>query len=640
MCGIAGRLSLDGRPADRALLHAMADVMRHRGPDDEGVYVDGGFGMIMRRLSIIDVAAGHQPLANEDRSVWTIFNGEIYNHPELREQLMARGHQLRTSTDTEVIVHLYEELGPRCVDALRGMFAFAVWDERAQSLLLARDRLGKKPLYYAVVPGRALVFASELKAILEDETVDRTIDLEALDQYASLLYIPAPRSPFVAVRKLPAGCVLHATASGISVRRYWDVPAAPTARPVEPERFGQLLDEATRIRLRSDVPLGAFLSGGVDSSAVVATMQRFLPAPVMTTSIGFDSAGDSELPYADLVARHVGANHAAATIGAPSPALLERLAWHLDEPFADSSAVPTFFVSRAARERVTVALSGDGGDELFAGYSRHWLEHIEHRIRALAGRATAAVAAAGGMLPAGVKGRNTLMNVGVPPDEACARKFYYDPSAPAVKRALYSPAFRELHASFDTLEPFKRAFREAPTADPLSRILYVDLKTYLCDDILFKVDRMSMATSLEVRAPLLDQDLVEFAITLPVSAKLAGRGTKRLLRDHLAALVPREAFERPKHGFVAPIGRWLRHDLDDFVQDTVCSDRARGRGYFDHRAVRDLVDAHRRGSPRCPDPPHAIWMLLMLELWHRVFVDRPRRSRAVADVVTAASADR
>jgi asparagine synthase (glutamine-hydrolysing) len=640
MCGIAGRLSLDGRPAERALLHAMADVMRHRGPDDEGVYVDGGFGMIMRRLSIIDVAAGHQPLANEDGSVWTVFNGEIYNHPELRAQLMARGHQFRTSTDTEVIVHLYEELGPRCVDSLRGMFAFAVWDEPNQSLLLARDRLGKKPLYYALVPGRALVFASELKAILEDETVDRAIDLEALDQYASLLYIPAPRSPFRAVRKLPAGCVLQATATGISVRRYWDVPAAPTAGPIGPERLGQLLDEATRIRLRSDVPLGAFLSGGVDSSAVVATMQRFMSGPVMTTSIGFDDAGNSELPYAELVARHVGTEHAAGTVTAPSPELLERLTWHLDEPFADSSAVPTFFVSKAARERVTVALSGDGGDELFAGYSRHWLEHLEHRIRAIAGRGTAAIAAAGRRLPAGIKGRNTLLNVGDAADEACARKFYYDPSAPAVKRALYSPAFRELSASFDTLEPFKRAFREAPTDDPLSRILYVDLKTYLCDDILFKVDRMSMATSLEVRAPLLDQDLVEFAMTLPSSSRLAGRTTKVILRERLASLVPREAFDRPKQGFVAPISRWLRRDLADFVQDTVGSDRARGRGYFDHRAVQTLIDAHRQGSPRCPDPPHAIWMLLMLELWHRVYIDRPRPSRAVPDVVTAGRADR
>lgn len=624
MCGIAGKYSLDGQPVDRALLHKMAAVMVHRGPDDEGVYAHGPFGMTMRRLSIIDLVAGHQPLCNEDGSIWIAFNGEIYNYLELREELLARGHQFKTATDTEVIVHLYEEQGEKCVQQLRGMFAFAIWDEKAQTLFLARDRLGKKPLYYAFAPGRALVFGSELKAVLQDETIGRTIDLEALDQYVSFLYIPTPASIFKEVRKLPAGHSLLCTPRGIAIREYWDIPLhqEETPRQTVLDRFGELLTEAVRIRLRSDVPLGAFLSGGVDSSTVVATMAGLLERPVVTASIGFNEEGYSELPYAGLVARHIGSEHHERVLASPSPELIQTLVWHLDEPFADSSAIPTYFVSMAAREHVKVALSGDGGDELFAGYARHRIEGIEHTIRRAAGRFGArGLARAAALLPSWTKGRNSLLNLALPAEDACAKKFYFTPQVPQLKADLYAPWFQAEATRFDSLAPFKRAFRNAETADPLSRILYVDLKTYLTDDILMKVDRMSMAHSLEVRVPLLDHRLVEFVASLPTLWKLNGQTTKVLLRTALDGRVPRKAFDREKHGFNSPIGQWLRNDLAGYVEETICSRRAMERGYFDPQVVRRLWASHCQGRGNFE---HEIWMLLALEVWHQTYVDQPR----------------
>ena len=621
MCGIAGKYNLDGAPMDRELLGRMAAAMTHRGPDDEGFYVKGSFGMTMRRLAVIDLGAGHQPLCNEDGTVWIVFNGEIYNYVELREALVARGHRFKTNSDTEVVVHLYEDLGRSCVHPLRGMFAFALWDEKSRTLLLARDRLGKKPLYYSFLRGRALVFGSELKAVVEDPAVERAIDVAALDQYASLLYVPAPASIFRSARKLPAGHTLVCTPEEVNVERYWELPLPePDPRRDAPARFQELLTEAVRIRLRSDVPVGAFLSGGVDSSAVVATMARLLERPVVTTSIGFEEDGYSELPYAAMVARHIGSEHHERVVRAPSPELIERLVWHLDEPFADSSAVPTYFVSMAAREHVTVALSGDGGDELLAGYGRHRVEALEHRIRrAIGATAGRAVGRAAAWLPVGTKGRNVLLDVGLAAEDACARKFLFRPEAPELKARLYSPWLRAETAALDPLAPFRQAFRRAEDVDPVSRILGVDLATYLCDDILVKVDRMSMAHSLEVRAPLLDHKLVEFVAALPPAWKLQGATGKVLLRTIVEALVPREAFDRPKHGFVSPMGRWLRHELAGYVEETICSRRARERGYFDPDAVRTLWTAHREGRG---DFAHEVWMLLVLEVWHRAFVDR------------------
>jgi asparagine synthase (glutamine-hydrolysing) len=630
MCGIAGKYNLDGAPVEPGLLRRMASTIHHRGPDDEGLYVHGAFGMAMRRLSIIDLGGGHQPLSNEDGSIWITFNGEIYNYLELREQLLARGHRFKTATDTEVIVHLYEELGAKCVERLRGMFAFAIWDENARTLVLARDRLGKKPLYYALIPGHSLLFASELKAILQDEAVDRALDWEALERYLSFHFIPAPASIFKGVRKLPAGHVLVCRPHGLTLTEYWDVPLGTEERPPGEvrERLQELLVEAVKIRLRSDVPLGAFLSGGVDSSTIVATMAGLVAGPIATVSIGFTEEGYSELPYAGLVARRIGSEHHERMVRAPSPELIEKLVWHLDEPFADSSAIPTYFVSGATREHVKVALSGDGGDELFAGYSRHRIERIEHTLRrALGDPGRRMLAGAAGLLPPWAKGRNGLLRLGLPPDEACASKFYFAPWVPQLKADLYSPWFREQAAGFDPLAPFRDAYHKARATDPLNRILYVDLKTYLADDILVKVDRMSMAHSLEVRVPLLDHKLVEFLATLPPRWKLRGSTTKVLLRTILEGRVPREAVDRPKHGFISPIGRWLRDDLAGYVEETICSRRAMARGYFDPRAVRRLWTDHRDGRRNAE---HEIWMLLALEAWHRMFLDLPRLARSPA----------
>ncbi|MBI4421622.1 MAG: asparagine synthase (glutamine-hydrolyzing) [Gemmatimonadetes bacterium] len=636
MCGIAGKYSLDGTPVDRSLLSRMARTMIHRGPDDGGLYAHGAFGMAMRRLSIIDLTKGHQPISNEDGSIWVTLNGEIYNFVELRDELRGRGHLFTTATDTEVIVHLYEERGERCVDALRGMFAFAIWDARQATLVLARDRLGKKPLYYAVIPGRGLVFASELKAVLEDDAVDRSIDLEALDRYAQLLYIPGPASIFQHVRKLPAGHLLICTPQHMTVRSYWDVPIPETA-PHEDrseqdvvEHFRQLLRDAVRMRLRSDVPLGAFLSGGVDSSAVTSAMAGLLERPVVTASIGFDEDGYSELPYARVVARQIQSRHCERTVVAPSPEVIEKIVWHLDEPFADSSAIPTYFVSMTAREHVTVALSGDGGDELFAGYARHRLEVLEHTLRRGAGTVGGrTLARAAALAPDGTKGRNMLLNLARAPEEACARKFFFSPHAPNLKTTLYTPWFRAATAACDPLAPFKHAYRAARSTDPLSRILYVDLKTYLADDILSKVDRMSMAHSLEVRAPLLDHKLVEFVAGLHPRWKLRGRTTKVLLRAALDGTVPPHAVDRKKHGFVSPIGPWLRTALASYVEETICSPRARSRGYFAPDAVRRLWDAHRTGRANFE---HEIWMLLVLEVWHRILVDGDRPDHSGGEV--------
>jgi asparagine synthase (glutamine-hydrolysing) len=620
MCGIAGKFNLDGAPVDPGLLHRMANSIYHRGPDDEGLYVDGAFGMTMRRLSIIDVGGGQQPLSNEDGSVWITFNGEIYNYLELRAELVARGHRFKTATDTEVIVHLYEELGEKCVERLHGMFAFAIWDGTARTLLLARDRLGKKPLFYALIPGRALLFASEMKALLQDDTVERRLDREALDQYLSLHFIPAPASIFKQVRKLPAGHFLICSPRGITISEYWDVPLdpAPETGPDVASRFEELLTDAVRVRLRSDVPLGAFLSGGIDSSTVVAAMAGLIDRPIVTASIGFEDSRYNELPYAGLVARHIRSEHHERLVTAPSPELVEQIVWHLDEPFADSSAIPTYFVSGTARQHVTVALSGDGGDELFAGYSRHRLERIEHALRQVTAGRGRLLAAAAARLPRGLKGRNSLLGLGLTAEEACARKFYFTTQAPQLKADLYSPWFQAEAATFDPLAPFRRAYQKAAGTDPLTRILYVDLKTYLADDILVKVDRMSMAHSLEVRAPLLDHRLVEFVATLPPQWKLAGSTTKVLLRRALDGKVPRAAFDRKKHGFTSPIGHWLRRDLAGYVEETICSRRAAERGYFDPAAVRRLWTDHREGRGNFE---HHVWMLLALEIWHRIFVD-------------------
>src|SRR5215207_2573170 len=478
MCGIAGRFNYDAlRPVERATLEAMTDAVAHRGPDASGYHLAPGIGLGHRRLSIIDLSTGDQPLGNENGTVWTVFNGEIYNFAEVRAELIAHGHRFKTGSDTEIIVHGYEQWGERCVEKFRGMFAFAVWDATARRLLLARDRLGVKPLYYAEIPGRGIVFGSELKSLLEDPDVPRDWRPDAIDAYLTLLYIPAPATIYRGVHKLEPGHVLIAEQGTIRTARYWDLEFTGDGDPRREaeylEELDALLRESVALRQIADVPLGAFLSGGIDSSAVAAYMVETSPRPPVTISVGFDDAAYDELAHARTVAEHLGCEFHPRTVTPDIAALLPRLAWHFDEPFADSSAVPTYYVSKAARELVTVALSGDGGDELWAGYARHRVEQWEQHARGALGRAATVAGVLGRALPLSVKGARSLRHLGADPAHAYAAKHAYGMFETDAKTRLYSGDFGASVRHADPFAAFRDAYRRCRSTDPLDRGLYV-----------------------------------------------------------------------------------------------------------------------------------------------------------------------
>ena len=630
MCGIAGRFNFDPlRPVERDVLEAMTDSMTHRGPDAVGYFVAPGIGLGHRRLSIIDLSTGAQPLANEDGTVWTVFNGEIYNFADVRAELIALGHRFRTGSDTEIIVHGYEQWGERCVERFRGMFAFAVWDARARRLLLARDRVGVKPLYYAEIPGRGLVFGSELKSLLEDPDVPREWRPDAIDAYLTLLYIPAPATIYKAIHKLEPGHVLIAEKGAIRTSRYWDLEFTGDGDPRREgeylEELDALLRESVALRQIADVPLGAFLSGGIDSSAVAAYMVETSSRPPVTISVGFDDAAYDELAHAKRVADHLGCEFHPRTVTPDIVSLLPKLAWHFDEPFADSSAVPTYYVSKAARELVTVALSGDGGDELWAGYARHRVERWEQSARSALGPVAPVAGVLARALPLSLKGARSLRHLASSPDQAYALKHAYGMFEPDAKTRLYSGDFGRSIRGADPFAIFREAYGRCRSADPLDRGLYVDVHTYMVDDILTKVDRMSMAVSLEAREPLLDHRLLEFAARVPTALKIKdGRG-KHLLRKVLEQKVPREILARGKQGFAAPIGEWLRGPLAPMADALLADGRLRDRGIFDTREVTRLWSDHRSGRA---DHRHRLWQLIMLELWFRQFIDQAPAPRA------------
>jgi asparagine synthase (glutamine-hydrolysing) len=631
MCGFAGKLAPSAQaPIDRHLLSAMAAAVAHRGPDADGFYVGDGVGLAHRRLSIVDIAAGQQPLTNEDGTVWVAFNGEIYNFADLRADLERAGHRFRTHSDTEVIVHGYEQWGDACVEHFRGMFAFAIWDARRQRLLLARDRVGIKPLYYTQPRGGGLVFGSEIKSILEDPAVDRSWSPEAIDAYLTLLYVPSPDTIYRHIKKLPPGHVLAADRHSVRVTKYWDLEFTGDGDPRDEARYVEELDalltESVRLRLISEVPLGAFLSGGIDSTTVVAYMAKTSDSPVLASSVGFADEAFNETGKAARIAAHLGCRLDTTLITPKVHELLPRLAWHFDEPFGDSSAVPTYYVSAAARQRVTVALSGDGGDELWAGYPWHRVEWWETRVRRRLGPAGCGVAAGvAHLLPLSARGVRSLRHLGLAPDEACARKHGYTQFDDAAKERLYS---RDLAASTrdsDPFAPFRRAYAECRSSDPLDRVMYVDVKTYLADDILTKVDKMSMAVSLEARVPLLDHKLLEFAARVPSSLKLRDGVGKHLLRKALDRHVPRSLTQGPKHGFTAPVGAWLRGPLKELAGDLLLDGRLDDRGLFRRDAVERLWHDHQNARK---DHTHRLWSLVMLELWFRRFADGARRAAA------------
>lgn len=635
MCGIAGFIDLwDSNqtrgPEERALiLENMCRIITHRGPDDQGTLVEKGTALGMRRLSIIDLAGGHQPISGEDGSVTIVFNGEIYNFRELTPELQAKGHRFRTHSDTETIVHAYEEYGAACVERLRGMFAFAIWDESKRTLFIARDRVGKKPLYYTVTPGGTLVFGSELKSLLQHPEVTRETDLEALDAYFSLGYVPDPLTIFRGIRKLPAGCYLTFSEGVAKTTQYWDFnyEQDPTPRREEDylDELRELLDEAVNLRLVADVPLGAFLSGGIDSSIVVALMARHMGRPVKTFSIGFEEDSYNELKYARLTAEKFGTDHHEFLVTPDICSIVDELAWHFDEPFADSSAIPTYMVSKLAREYVKVVLSGDGGDELFAGYTRYVVDQQRADFALLPQFIRKGLMQpVSRRLPHGMWGRNFLNNVAQDPLDR-----FLDSMSVFTglnKRLLYSD---ELKRSLIDDRTVSKLFRECAakvkTGHPLDALLYIDSKTYLPGDILTKVDRMSMAVSLEARAPLLDHKLIDFVTRIPASMKLSGSETKHLLKRAVRDLVPPEILDRPKQGFGVPIQQWINNELRERIRDTLMDSRTLQRGYVNRHYVEVLLDEHERGRR---DHSMALWSLLMLELWHRTFVDvRPDVAR-------------
>ena len=612
----------------------MTTALAHRGPDADGYYFGDGVGLGHRRLSIIDLSTGDQPLSNEDGTIWTVFNGEIYNFADVRVELEGHGHVFRTHTDTEVIVHAYEQWGADSVTRFRGMFAIALWDAPRRRLLLTRDRLGIKPVYYSLLPS-GIVFGSEIKALLQDPDVPRDWSAESLDAYLALQYVPCPQTIYEAIFKLPPGHVLSAEPGRVSIKRYWDLPFTGTgdaAREDEYlEQLDQLIAESVKLRMIADVPLGAFLSGGIDSSLVVAAMTKTATSNVLTTSVGFSDAAFNELAYARTVAEQLKTTSYESLVRPDIADLLPKLAWHLDEPFADSSAVPTYYVSRAAREHVTVALSGDGGDELWAGYQRHRVERAELAARRWLGSSGGRLAGwVGGQLPLTMKGARSLRHLGLTPADAYARKHAYGLFEDGVRSSLYARDFALTVRDADPYSSFRRAYDACQSPDPLDRALYVDVNTYLVDDILTKVDKMSMAVSLEARVPLLDHKLLEFAASVPTSLKLKNGRSKHLLRRLLERHVPPAIVNRPKQGFAVPVSDWLRGPLSSMVTDLLQDGRLRDRGIFDSSAIRRMWKEHKA---RERDHGHRLWSLVMLELWFRQFVDgaaQPERSRETA----------
>jgi len=629
MCGITGLVYADHHhPVDQVLFRRMTGILAHRGPDADGFLFGDGVALGQRRLSIIDLSTGDQPIFNEDHSKAVILNGEIYNFRDLRAELEAHGHRFTTASDTEVIVHAWEQYGDACIARLRGMFALALWDARERRLLLARDRMGKKPLFY-LHDAERIVFASELKAIVADPSVKRAVNLAAVDGYLAFGAVPNPATIYQGIVQVPPAHYVVWHRGRVSSVEYWDVPR-DEPRDIDPARaLGELeatLGKAVELRMIAAVPLGAFLSGGVDSTAVVGAMAARSSKPVVTTTVTFRERAFSEATHASAVADALHTDHREVLVEPTALDILPTLVWHLDEPFADSSAVPTYYVSRAARERVTVALSGDGGDEVFGGYeSRYGMSLLEAKLRGRLPRPLrrgvlgplAAIWPRAEGLPRPLRWKTAMRNLSLEPEVAYCHDLSFFP--PADKRPLVSAEFERSVAGHDPFAAIARHFARARGRDHLSRIMYVDLKTWLVNDILVKVDRMSMASSLEVRSPLLDHEVIELAASLPSTLKFRDGVSKYLLKRYSERHAPASVIHRPKKGFTIPLAEWLRGPLRSTAAELLLSERARHRGYFDAGAVRSLWDQHDR---RQRDRAHQIWTLMMLELWHRMFLDQ------------------
>ena len=625
MCGIFGILNLDKRPVERPALQAMARATVHRGPDDEGFHTDGAAGIGMRRLSIIDLAGGHQPLSDAGERLWLVCNGEIYNFRELRRELQALGHAFRTGSDSEVILHGYAQWGDEVVRHLNGMFGFALWDAERRRLLIARDRLGVKPIYF-YRDARRLAFASEAKALVALPGFTARLNRDALSSYLNLGYVAAPQSMFEGIEKLRPGTLISVQNGRVEERRYWRIPDTIDAGLSEGEwieRVRARLDQAVRMQMVSDVPIGAFLSGGIDSSTVVGLMASHSDRPVKTYSIGFEGGSAeayyNELPYAREVARLFGTEHREIVVRPDTAALLPRLIWHMDEPISDSAFITTYLVSEFARREVTVILSGVGGDELFGGYRRYLGDHYYTYYERLPGWLRRAAASAGKRLPS--DRHSPILNL-----SRLAKGFLASAELPFAERyrayvEVFAPAdiSRFLRTQSVPRDPIGDAFSDARSADGLNRMLAVDAETQLADDLLLLTDKMSMATSLECRVPLLDHELVELAARMPQEVKIRGGRLKHVMKEAVSDILPRAIIERKKRGFGTPMGAWLKQELAPLMQDLLSDESVNARGLFDADAVQSLIATH---EANLVDGTDRLLALMNLEIWARIYLDQ------------------
>jgi asparagine synthase (glutamine-hydrolysing) len=621
MCGIAGKIDFDA-PVDKDVVARMCSIMEHRGPDSRGLHVAGGVGIGAQRLAIIDVAHGDQPVTNEDGTVVAALNGEIYNFGPLRELLIARGHRFRSHVDTEVLVHLYEEYGEDMVAHLHGMFAFVVWDDRRRSLFLARDRVGKKPLFWARRGGR-IWFGSELRALLQDPDLRPQIDVRAIDAYLALQYIPHPLSVFEDVHKLPPATTLTVTKEGERTTCYWSLDYAAKLDGIgfedACERLRGEIREATRMRLVSEVPLGAFLSGGIDSSAIVASMAEQMSEPVKTFSIGFPERDFDELEYARMVAERFGTDHHEFVVEPDALSIMPKLARHYGEPYADPSAIPSFYLAELTKRHVTVALNGDGGDESFAGYSRYRANHMLRRfawesdVLKHAGGAAARLIGQGASEDSSrARAGRVLATLGMSgPDRYI---HWMSPFPTELRRRLLSPEMNARLRGFDPGDGIRDAWRGSTASESLDAMLDADVQSILPGDLLVKMDIATMAYSVEARSPLLDQDLMQFAASLPTDFKLKGGQTKRVLKEAFRGVLPDQILDRPKKGFGVPLRHWFRNELRHLPEEMLLDQSSRDRGWFDMREVERLIGEHREERF---DHSLRLWALVQLEMWHR-----------------------
>ncbi len=627
MCGIVGITNANSRPVERGILEKMNQAILHRGPDDDGFYVHENIGLAMRRLSIIDVAGGKQPIYNQDKTTCIVFNGEIYNFQELREDLEKQGDSFYTHSDTEVILHLYDRYGADCVQHLRGMFAFAIWDERDKSLFIARDRIGKKPLLYSHQPNGDLIFGSEFRALLEHPAISREVDYEAIHHYLSYMCVPAPLTAYKRIRKLEPAHWLRWKDGEIKTQRYWLPDFQHKIKISEQEAEEEtlrLLREATRMRMISEVPVGAFLSGGVDSSTIVALMAEESSTPVKTFSIGFEEQDFSELKYAKQVAQHIGSEHHEFIVKPDALEVLPTLIEHYGEPYADDSALATYYVARETRKHVTVALNGDGGDESFAGYERYFAMQMAEKYHKIPKPVREIfIENAVKLLPASELKRSRARDI---------KRFLQAASLPTVERYLnWSSAFTRAAKAELYDENFKREVAGHETSDFLAtwfargngigiadKAMFTDQQTNLPNQLLVKVDIASMAVSLEARSPFLDHKVIEFAAALPEKLKLKGTEPKALLKKVASRLVPREVLYRRKMGFGVPVGHWMRNEMQGFVRETLLGERSLKRGLFRPEQLTRIVEQHVSGQK---DHYLHLWTLLMLELWFQRFID-------------------